>query len=999
VTISSLVDDKFGDLDGKGTCDVPQTIAAGASYTCSFTGAVAGDAGDSHVNVVTASGKDDDGHDVSDSDDATVAITDVAAAIQVTKTANPTSLPEPGGNATFDVAIKNLSAVDSVTISSLTDDVYGNLDGKGTCDVPQILAPGATYSCSFTGAVSGSAGSTHTDIVTASGKDDDGHDVSDSDDATVTLTNVGSSIEVTKTANPTSLPEPGGNVSFSVDVKNTSTVDSVTITSLADDIYGNLDGKGTCDVPQTLAPGATYSCSFTGAVSGNAGSSHTDVVTASGKDDDGNDVSDSDDAVVSLTNLPSSIAVTKTANPTSLPEPGGNATFSVKVENTSATDSVTISSLTDDIYGNLDGKGTCDVPQTIAAGDSYSCSFTGAVSGNAGSSHTDVVTASGKDDDGKDVSDSDDATVTITDVAAAIQVTKTADPTSLPEPGGNAGFDVEIKNLSSVDSVSITSLTDDIYGNLDGKGTCDVPQTIAPGGSYSCEFTGAVSGNAGSSHTDVVTASGKDDDGHDVSDSDDATVRITDVDSTIAVTKTANPTSLPEPGGNASFAVEIKNTSAVDTVTITSLTDNVYGNLDGKGTCDVPQILAPGATYSCSFTGAVSGNAGSQHTDVVTASGKDDDGNSVSDSDDAVVTLSNVPSSIAVTKSASPTAIQEPGGTATFSVTVKNTSAVDSVTITSLTDDIYGNLDGKGSCDVPQTLAPGASYSCSFTGAVSGSGGSTHVDVVTASGTDDDGTPVTGSDDASVSITSAPPPPPPPPVTPPPTVIAPAATIDLSIVKTDRPDPVFVGGRLTYTLAVRNLGPDTATNVQVADSLPLATDFVSVTTSQGTCTGGRVIRCSLGTMANGAVATVTIIVRPTEPGVLLNTATVVGEQSEPNTANNRSTAPTLVQGPFQPPVATCPVLTVQPRSLSVGTRGIVKVLVTDKGRGVRGVRVLVKGPGLYKAATTDGRGRVAISVRPPRTGIVEISMTNQPNRCSTRRIGVVGVFQPPPVTG
>ena len=460
VTISSLVDDKFGDLDGKGTCDVPQTIAAGASYTCSFTGAVSGDAGDSHVNVVTASGKDDDGNDVSDSDDATVTITDVAAAIQVTKTADPTSLPEPGGNAGFDVEIKNLSSVDSVTITSLTDNVYGNLDGKGTCDVPQTLAPGASYSCSFTGAVSGNAGSSHTDIVTASGKDDDGNDVSDSDDATVTLTNVGSSIEVTKTANPTSLPEPGGNVSFSVDVKNTSTVDSVTITSLTDDIYGNLDGKGSCDVPQTLAPGATYSCSFTGAVSGNAGSSHTDVVTAAGKDDDGNDVSDSDDAVVTLTNLPSSIAVAKTANPTSLPEPGGNATFSVEIKNTSAADSVTIASLTDDIYGNLDGKGTCDVPQTIGPGGSYSCEFSGAVSGNAGSSHTDVVTAAGKDDDGNDVSDEDDATVTITDVAAAIQVTKTADPTSLPEPGGNATFSVEIKNLSAVDSVTITSLTE-----------------------------------------------------------------------------------------------------------------------------------------------------------------------------------------------------------------------------------------------------------------------------------------------------------------------------------------------------------------------------------------------------------------------------------------------------------------------------------------------------------------------------------------------------------
>ena len=56
-------------------------------------------------------------------------------------------------------------------------------------------------------------------------------------------------------------------------------------------------------------------------------------------------------------------------------------------------------------------------------------------------------------------------------------------------------------------------------------------------------------------------------------------------------------------------------------------------------------------------------------------------------------------------------------------------------------------------------------------------------------------------------------------------------------------------------------------------------------------------------------------------------------------------------------------------------------------------------PGLKKAATTDRRGRVGIAVQPPRAGIVTIRMANQPARCSTRRIGVVGVFQPPPVTG
>jgi uncharacterized repeat protein (TIGR01451 family) len=393
----------------------------------------------------------------------------------------------------------------------------------------------------------------------------------------------------------------------------------------------------------------------------------------------------------------------------------------------------------------------------------------------------------------------------------------------------------------------------------------------------------------------------------------------------------------------------------------------------------VPQTLAPGASYDCSFTGAVSGSAGSSHTDVVTASGTDDDGNAVSGRDDATVTITNSPSSIQVTKTANPTSIQEPGGMVSFAVSVKNTSAVDSVTISSLVDNVYGNLDGKGTCEVPQTLAPGASYDCSFTGPVNGAAGSSHTDVVTASGTDDDGNAVSGQDDATVAIT--------------------ATVIDLSITKTDDPDPVLVGAALTYTLTVHNAGPDTATNVTVADPLPPGTTFVSVTTTTGTCTGGPVVHCSLGSMAAGADAVVTIVVRPTEQGALLNTATVVADQTEANTANNQASAPTLVKGPFRPPVASCPTLTIQPRSLSAGRQGVLKVLVTEKGRGVRGVRILVTGAGMRKTGTTNGRGRAAISVRPPRAGIAEIRMTNQPNRCSTRRVGVVGVFKPPSVTG
>ncbi len=51
--------------------------------------------------------------------------------------------------------------------------------------------------------------------------------------------------------------------------------------------------------------------------------------------------------------MPSSIVVTKDADPTSVPEPGAMVTFSLEVENTSPVDTVTLESLLDDIYGDV----------------------------------------------------------------------------------------------------------------------------------------------------------------------------------------------------------------------------------------------------------------------------------------------------------------------------------------------------------------------------------------------------------------------------------------------------------------------------------------------------------------------------------------------------------------------------------------------------------------------------------------------------------------------
>jgi uncharacterized repeat protein (TIGR01451 family) len=127
---------------------------------------------------------------------------------------------------------------------------------------------------------------------------------------------------------------------------------------------------------------------------------------------------------------------------------------------------------------------------------------------------------------------------------------------------------------------------------------------------------------------------------------------------------------------------------------------------------------------------------------------------------------------------------------------------------------------------------------------------------------------------------------------------------DLSLTKSDSPDPVVENGALTYTLEVDNAGPDPATNVVVSDDLPSQVDPVSAEPSAGNCeVQGKKVTCELGTLASGASATVTIEVSAKKAGLITNEAEVQSEVEDPQTANNRDTENTTVTA--APAAATC----------------------------------------------------------------------------------------------
>lgn len=113
---------------------------------------------------------------------------DTDPAIDVEKSANPTTVTEPGGPVDFTVRIDNPGPI-PIIIDSLVDDKFGDLDGQGTCDVtpPINLSVGSFYECTFQGNVIGVASDVHTNKVTASGKGVNDKPVSDDDTADVTI--------------------------------------------------------------------------------------------------------------------------------------------------------------------------------------------------------------------------------------------------------------------------------------------------------------------------------------------------------------------------------------------------------------------------------------------------------------------------------------------------------------------------------------------------------------------------------------------------------------------------------------------------------------------------------------------------------------------------------------------------------------------------------------------------------------------------------------------
>lgn len=215
----------------------------------------------------------------------------------------------------------------------------------------------------------------------------------------------------------------------------------------------------------------------------------------------------------------------------------------------------------------------------------------------------------------------------------------------------------------------------------------------------------------------------------------------------------------------ATYNFTIVNTSgaSTDPVTITSVVDDMLGDLTSSANSawlvlgnTGPIVLAQGASFTFSYSTMTVLNAGTI-IGVVTVSGRDDEETAASASDSHTLSVSSEAPVITVVVDG-PAAISE-GTSAAYSCTIVNASpaSTDPVTITSVVDDLFGDLTAAANAawlaqdhTGPIVLARGASFTFSYTTPVLDAG--TVVNTMTVSGQDDEGAAASASDNHTLTI-------------------------------------------------------------------------------------------------------------------------------------------------------------------------------------------------------------------------------------------------------
>ena len=126
-----------------------------------------------------------------------------------------------------------------------------------------------------------------------------------------------------------------------------------------------------------------------------------------------------------------------------------------------------------------------------------------------------------------------------------------------------------------------------------------------------------------------------------------------------------------------------------------------------------------------------------------------------------------------------------------------------------------------------------------------------------------------------------------------------ASSADLSLALASSPASVTTGQSVTYILTVTNNDMQvTTTSLSLTDTLPAGMTYVSSSAAGGSCANsGGTVTCTLAGLAPRATWQPSITVTAGTAGSIKDTASVTGNQPDPNTANNTMSVTTSVTAP------------------------------------------------------------------------------------------------------
>jgi uncharacterized repeat protein (TIGR01451 family) len=343
------------------------------------------------------------------------------------------------------------------------------------------------------------------------------------------------------------------------------------------------------------------------------------------------------------------------------------------------------------------------------------------------------------------------------------------------------------------------------------------------------------------------------------------------------------------PGENETYTLSVKNkgpSPANDATVSDALPEGVsFVSADsgctfanGSVTCAAGS-LDPGATKSFKVVTKVAGSVDHRIKNTATVHSTTPDPDP-KNNESTIETPVGPKADLQLTKTASAGTAQI-GGQVMYTLTVKNNGPADATGVT-VEDALPNGLTlvsanpSQGTCSGTTcqlgTLAAGGSAQVLVTAKVVSGVGTSTKNTAKVTGDQPDPDPGNNEDGSTVEITPGPPPA--------------EAKFDLAVKKTSNVKNPTVGQKVTYTIAVKNNGPEAAPEAKVTDTLRQPVHVVSVKPETGKCAKGNPFTCELGTIQPGKTVKVKVVVQIMKVTVQRNAASATGKGDDTDPSNN-----------------------------------------------------------------------------------------------------------------